>query len=292
MYRTVLFILFSVLFAPAYAQRGTDTFKLYFDLNVPTMNQGTQKKIDLLVYNDKIISGSGIIIIGYADYLGTEGYNKNLSMQRAKNVKDYLVKYGIDGRNIQLCIGEGEIHRNMTDKEGFPTDRRVDIVVNNRVHKKTPAKPQPVVYNPPKKDTGKLSAASSLDELKNLKTGSTFLLKNVYFPPDRHIISPQSAETLEKLYVVLRDNPTLKISIEGHVCCVKDAPDAYDIDTYEPFLSVNRAKAIYNYLIDKGIDANRLKYEGFGRRKPVVVDERNEQDAEKNRRVEVRVTER
>lgn len=293
MYRIIVFILLTMLLAPAHAQRATDTFRLYFDLNVPTMNQGTQKKIDLLVYNDKIISGSGITIIGYADYLGTEGYNKNLSMQRAKNVKSYLEKYGIDGRNIQLCIGEGEIHRNLTDKEGFPTDRRVDIVVNNRVHKRgaTSSKPQPVVYTP-KRDTGKLTTANSIDELKNLKTGATFLLKNVYFPPDRHIISPQSAETLEKLYVVLRDNPSLKISIEGHVCCVKDAPDAYDIDTYEPFLSVNRAKAIYNYLIDKGIDANRLKYEGFGRRKPVVVDERNEQDAEKNRRVEVRVTER
>ena len=291
MYKTVLSILLTIALTPAYAQRATDTFKLYFDLNVPSLNAGTEKKIDLLVYDDKIINGSGIMIIGYADYLGTEGYNKNLSMQRAKNVKEYIVKYGIDADNITLCVGEGEVERRgMTDKEGYPTDRRVDIVVNNKIRKKIPTIQKAKVVYKPFRDTAKQTTASSIEELKNLKTGATFLLKNVYFPADRHIISPQSAETLEKLYIVLRDNPTLKISIEGHICCVKNAPDAWDIDTYEPTLSVNRAKAIYNYLIDKGIDANRLKYAGFGRSRPVVADERTEQDAEKNRRVEIRVT--
>jgi outer membrane protein OmpA-like peptidoglycan-associated protein len=132
---------------------------------------------------------------------------------------------------------------------------------------------------------------TTVEQIKHLKPGETFLLKNVYFPADRHFIKPESAQTLEKLYIVLRDNPFIKISIEGHVCCIHDAPDALDIDTYEPTLSVNRAKAIYNYLVEKGIDPKRLKYEGFGRRKPVVVVERSEEDAEKNRRVEIRVTE-
>jgi len=288
MYKAVLTILCSMILAPAHAQHATDTFRLYFDLNVPSLNNGTEKKIDLLVYDDKIINGSGIMIVGYADYLGTEGYNKNLSMARAKNVKDYLVKYGIDADNITLCVGKGEIERRgMTDKEGYPTDRRVDIVVNNKIKKKITQNPK-VVYKS-SRDTVRQATVGSIEELKNLKTGSTFLLKNVYFPADRHVITPQSAETLEKLYIVLRDNPTLKISIEGHICCVKNAPDAWDIDTYEPTLSVNRAKAIYNYLVDKGIDVNRLKYVGFGRRRPVVADERTEEDAEKNRRVEIRV---
>jgi outer membrane protein OmpA-like peptidoglycan-associated protein len=63
------------------------------------------------------------------------------------------------------------------------------------------------------------------------------------------------------------------------------------VDTYEPILSVNRAKEIYNFLVDKGIEASRLSYAGFGRRRPVVVEEMNEFDAEKNRRVEIRITE-
>lgn len=281
MYRRLLTILFFLAQVPVYAQHATDTFKLYFDLNVAPLSAASQKKIDLLIYNDKIISGSGITIVGYADYLGTERYNKDLSMRRAQNVKDYLVKNGVSAKDITLCMGKGEVERaGLTDKAGYPTDRRVDIVVNNSSNPKGTGKNR--------KDTSKMAG---IDRINRLKVGSTILLKNVYFPADRHIIKPESAETLEKLYKVMKDNPNLKISIEGHVCCIKDAPDALDIDTYEPTLSVNRARAIYNYLVGRGIDPSRLKYEGFGRRRPVVQDEKNEQDAEKNRRVEIRVIE-
>lgn len=285
MYKALLSILLSVAVLHAGAQRATDTFKLYFDLGVPALNKQAEKKIDLLIYNDKIISGSNIMVIGYADYLGTEGYNKALSMKRAKNVKDYLVKYGVNAENITLCMGNGEVDRQgLTDRGGYPTDRRVDIVVNNRTRSTPPD------HGKKKTDTTHKKTVTSVDDIKRLKPGATFLLKNVYFPPDRHIIKPESKETLEKLYMVLRDYPKLKISIEGHVCCVKDAADAWDIDTYEQLLSVNRAKAIYNYLVSRGIDSSRLRFAGFGRRHPVVADEQNEQDAELNRRVEIRVT--
>jgi outer membrane protein OmpA-like peptidoglycan-associated protein len=76
------------------------------------------------------------------------------------------------------------------------------------------------------------------------------------------------------------------------VCCINpEVTDALDIDTYEPVLSLNRAKAIYNYLVSRGIDSMRLKYVGFGHRKPVVPVEITDADAELNRRVELRVTE-
>jgi outer membrane protein OmpA-like peptidoglycan-associated protein len=290
MYKAILAILFSFVLAPASAQRETDTFSLYFDLGIAALNKATEKKIDLLVYNDRIINGSIVMIVGYADFLGTEGGNKVLSMHRAKNVKDYLVKYGINAEDIILCLGKGEIvRRGMTDKNGYPTDRRVDIVVNNRPVK-PPVPDKTANTHKPKRDTLKKMAAN-VDDIKHLKPGSTFLLKNVYFPPDRHIIKPESKETLEKLYTVLRDYPKLKISIEGHVCCIRDAPDAWDIDTYEPTLSVNRAKAIYNYLVSRGIDTSRLRYAGFGRSKPVIANEQTEYDAEQNRRVELRVIE-
>jgi OOP family OmpA-OmpF porin len=75
------------------------------------------------------------------------------------------------------------------------------------------------------------------------------------------------------------------------VCCIENAPDALDVDTYEPTLSVNRAKAIYRYLVSKGIESSRLRYEGFGKRRPIVPNETTEEDAEKNRRVEIRIVE-
>jgi len=292
MYKISLNILLAlVLVVPASAQRGTDTFKLYFDLNVPVLNQKMEKKIDLLIYNDKILSGSSVTIIGYADYLGSEAYNKGLSMKRAENVKSYLVKYGINPDDIKLCIGKGKVDREgMTDKAGYQIDRRVDIVMNNRTKKK----PHPDKVKPggtPRKDTTNRVYVTNIDEMKTLKPGSVFQLNNVYFPADRHIMKPESNATLEKLYVVLHDNPRLKISIEGHVCCIRDAADALDIDTQEPILSINRARAIYQYLVLKGIDPKRLTYRGFGRSHPVIQNELTEEDAEKNRRVEIRVVE-
>ncbi|GAA4465815.1 OmpA family protein [Nemorincola caseinilytica] len=289
MYRIVLYIASIFFISPVFAQRATDTFKLYFDLDVPTLNEKMQKKIDLLIYNDKIISGSKVTIVGYADYLGTETYNQDLSMKRAQGVKDYLVKYGsMNEKDITLCVGRGKVNRkDMNGQDGSPTDRRVDIVVNNRsatVHNA----PKP---KPGKKDTIRRVTVTDIDDMKALRVGSVFKLNNVYFPADRHVMKQESKETLEKLYTVLKNNPKMKISIEGHVCCIRDAPDALDIDTYEPFLSVNRAKAIYKYLVDKGIEADRLSYVGFGRRRPVIANEQTEEDADKNRRVEIRIME-
>ena len=270
---------------PAFGQRATDTFKLYFDIGIATLNNGIENKIDALIYNDKIISGSKVMIVGYADFLGSEGRNKDLSMKRAENVKKYLVKYGLNPDDITLCEGKGKVERNgVKDKDGFPSDRRVDIVMNNRTRKKAPAtKPKPQLL----KDT--IARVANIEEINHLKAGAVFLLKNVYFPSDRHTIMPDSYETLEKLFQVLQANPNLKISIEGHVCCIKNAPDALDIETNEPTLSVNRAKEIYNYLIGRGIDAKRLKYSGFGRSRPIVPVEITDEDREKNRRVEVRI---
>jgi outer membrane protein OmpA-like peptidoglycan-associated protein len=307
MYRFLLSLLIVAIALPASAQQYLDTFRLFFDLNVPTLNKNAEKKIDLLIYNDKIISGSTVMVVGYADFLGSEQYNKNLSMQRAKSVKDYLIKAGIDPSEIKVCLGRGEIKRkDTTDREGNPIDRKVDIVVNNKPIRSEQARhfsPATTAGRSGKNKSGSTSTPvvinnsstggprnADVKEIATLKEGQTLLLKNVYFPPGSHVIKPESYETLEKLYETLKNNPNLKISIEGHVCCIHgDVPDALDIDTNEPILSVNRAKAIVIYLVKRGIAEDRLQFVGYGKQHPIIQFERTEEDAEKNRRVEIRV---
>lgn len=292
--KTLTIPLILVMFTAA-AQQPVDTFHLYFDLNVAVLSKNVEKKIDLLVYNDKIINGSSVMIIGYADYLGSEGYNKNLSMQRAKNIRNYLVKYGLNAGDIITCVGKGEVDRKeKVDIEGSPIDRRVDIVVNNTIRTEIVYKTKSNSDTKNKIDTSSSGIAvrkksADLKELTTLKAGQTLLLKNVYFPPGSHIIKSESYATLEKLFKVLQDNPQLKISIEGHVCCIHDVPDALDIDTNEPILSLNRAKAIFIYLVNKGIDEARLEYKGYGKQRPIIDYEKTEEDADRNRRVEIRV---
>jgi len=277
------------------AQNVTDTFRLYFDLDVATLGTSIENKIDRLIYFDKIMQKSDVKIIGYTDNLGTEGYNQVLSMQRAKNVKNYLVKNGIDAKNVKVCLGKGEImRRGVNTVSGYPIDRRVDIVVNNKGRGEIKKqKPKPIVVAPPpiKKHSLTDSTTRYLTNITKYKPGQAFVLKNVYFYAERHTVRPESLSQVEALYNVLDDNPTLKIRIEGHVCCIHDAPDARDIDAHDLNLSVNRARAIYDYLVNKGIDPKRLKYAGFGKSRPVVVEEQTEADADKNRRVEIRILE-
>ena len=300
--------------AKGYSQVRKDTFRIYFALNVPELSKNMQRKIDLLIYNDKIYSGTGITIVGYADYLGTEAHNKGLSLNRAKNIKAYLVKNGIDPDNIVTCVGKGEIkhEEDSTSAEGVPDDRRVDIVVNysnkRRISSHTGSSQarnkggsgtnNKSSSNTTKEgntgentaDTTTLTGTGMFKDIDKMQAGQVIVMRNVYFPLGSHIIKPESYEALEQLFKTLKDNPTLKISIEGHVCCIQnDVPDAVDNQTNQPELSFNRAKAIFNYLVRKGIDESRLQYKGFGKRFPIVMDDRNEEDAELNRRVEVRI---
>jgi len=260
---------------PALAQ---DTIKLYFDLDVPALNSAAQKKIDSLVYNDILRSGKKVGIIGYADYLGTEGYNAALSEKRAKNVAAYLLEMGFMKDDIEMVTGKGEINRpELNSKEGYPTDRRVDIIPGGFIKKNT-------VISAKSK-----TAISSID-IANLKPNETLRLDRLYFEPGSHKIRDISIGELYKLLKVMQDNPTLKIQIEGHICCFGNSVfDGYDYDSEDFHLSENRARAVYEFLVYKGIAKDRLSYKGFGKTHPLVDPEKTPEDEDRNRRVEIRV---
>ena len=86
----------------------------------------------------------------------------------------------------------------------------------------------------------------------------------------------------------MKDNPNLAIKLEGHVCC-SFAPDGYEKGSPSWALSEQRAKSVLRYLIENGIGAERLSFEGFGRTMPVFRTERTSEEQSANRRVEVRI---
>jgi outer membrane protein OmpA-like peptidoglycan-associated protein len=67
--------------------------------------------------------------------------------------------------------------------------------------------------------------------------------------------------------------------------------DKMDMDN-SGMLSETRAKAVYNFLVQKGIAASRMKYAGLGYSRPIVKPEKTEQDQINNRRVEIRILKR
>lgn len=282
-----------------------DTVSVYFQLDHPELDAIAIKTIDSLLYRDILHNQQKLLIIGYADYIGTNEYNDTLSINRATNVRQYLTSMGLPDSNVQTCTGKGEIPRTIELPEGYQSDRRVDIVTIYDPRK--PNKKTAITKNKKKPKTNtstpttEIPAASSIDAIKfnsdvqvnidELKVGQLLVLDRIFFYTGRHIIRTESITELDKLYQLLNDNPSLVINIEGHVCCVHPSVDALDIDTLEIALSVNRAKAIYYYLLRKGIDKERLSYKGFGKTRPLRKHEMTQEDQDLNKRVEIRILE-
>lgn len=107
------------------------------------------------------------------------------------------------------------------------------------------------------------------------------VLRNVFFETGSAELRSESAAELDHLVSLLTDAPALKIQINGHTDNVGDANSNQK-------LSEARAKAVYDYIINKGIAAERLKYKGFGETRPVETNDTAE-GRSRNRRTEFEV---
>jgi len=281
MIRPLLFLLFCVSL-PAFSQKKTDTLRLYFNIN-ETESQQNYLRIDSAAQAlDKNVD---IAIYGFADFLSDEDYNLALSQKRAEAVKKYLLSKKSSYINVYACEGKGEkLSNDNSSPAGEPKQRRVDIyfepVVTLRVAESFLETPKDSVPPKPKKKIEELSA------------GETITIEGLSFVPGRHLILESAVPALQKLLKTMKDNPKLKIEIQGHVCCTNGDEDGLDYDTREKNLSEARAKAIYEYLVAKGVDKGRLSYKGYGHSKPKEPIEDSSAKEQANRRVEILVLEK
>ena len=118
--------------------------------------------------------------------------------------------------------------------------------------------------------------------MQPIETNASVVLKNVFFDVGKFDLKPESEAELDKLVLLMNDNPTLKIQIGGHTDNVGKPADNL-------VLSNNRAKAVVSYLVSKGIVAARLTSKGFGETQPVA-DNKEEAGRAMNRRTEMKVT--
>ena len=103
-------------------------------------------------------------------------------------------------------------------------------------------------------------------------------------------MTTESLPVLQNLADILKENPTMKIEIQGHVSCTTVELDGYDADTGLDNLSVARAEMVYIHLVHKcGIDKSRLSYKGYGGTQKITQDERTEELQQINRRVEIKI---
>jgi outer membrane protein OmpA-like peptidoglycan-associated protein/YHS domain-containing protein len=117
--------------------------------------------------------------------------------------------------------------------------------------------------------------------LKNIKIGSNIVLNNIFFDFDKYSLRGESKPELDRVVAVLKNNPKIKIEIQGHT-------DNKGSSSYNLKLSQDRAKSVVDFLISAGIQKERLSYTGYGFTKPVASND-SEESRQKNRRIEFKV---
>lgn len=118
-------------------------------------------------------------------------------------------------------------------------------------------------------------------ELKNIKVGSKIVLRNIFFDFDKSTLRPESKTELDRLIQLMNDVPSLKIELSGHT-------DSKGSDDYNLKLSQSRAQAVVDYLINAGINKDRLVAAGYGETKPMDTNDTDE-GRQNNRRTEFEI---
>ncbi len=287
-----------------FAQKQT-TFVVNFDFDKYDITPASAARLDS--FAQTILTKPTTFTIeltGHCDSVGSNVYNDALSVKRTQAVKDYLAERGLPSFNVIKEEGFGKrkpLNKNATDYERylnrrvvvdvsipgksvitFPVKKPVEKIVEKPVEKKPGEK---IIIDKPVEKTITAIVADTAT-----KVGSSFVLRNLVFIGGSHELVPESVPILKELLKVMTDNPKLEISIEGHVCCIPGKNDGIDLAVGTPNLSEMRAITVYNYLVIYGIAPGRLSYKGYGHQFPVApYPERNVQEMDSNRRVEIKI---
>lgn len=129
--------------------------------------------------------------------------------------------------------------------------------------------------------TDKIGSDKILDiALEPIKKEAKEILNNIFFETAKWDLKPESTIELDKLVALLKANPTLPLEISGHTDDVgKDADNL--------LLSQKRAKAVVDYLAQKGVNILKIKAEGYGKTLPYLPNISDE-NRKLNRRIEVK----
>lgn len=243
------YLLFSLPFFGLCQEQG-GPWSLYFENNSYKITV-TQKQFIDSIQEYALQLNDSIVLKGYASSPADATYNLELSERRANAVKKQFKEY-----TTIIANGFGELEGDEDE------NRRVDIMT-------WPVYQEKLAFKSNTASPTKLPA--QINDYTKIEIGEKIELKGIQFYPGRDDIRNDSKKALDELLAYLKKNNTITFRLLGHVCCGKShdpGRDGYNNRTGKNNLSEARAKRIYNYLLDNGIEKRRMSARGYAYRYP------------------------
>jgi outer membrane protein OmpA-like peptidoglycan-associated protein len=128
------------------------------------------------------------------------------------------------------------------------------------------------------------NSSSSNGKLAKAKKGEVVRLERITFKADSYELQPESEPALQEVFDFLKSSQDVSVEVGGHT-------NGIPPDEFCDNLSSNRAKNVANWLIQKGIQPERVQYKGYGKRNRIANDSSKEGRAQ-NQRVEIKILSR
>lgn len=286
-----------LLFFVAASGFSQEQFSVFFESNKFELPKAEISKLNTWMDANKEVKI--VAINGYTDEDGSVGFNDTLAKRRVSFIFNQIsgkIKIREDFKTRSF----GELHNQSADKS---QNRKVTIyyilqkdlaredeILGIKKIEEAP-KPKPVANYPSKIVIDNPNGTTSeykldvnfMKQVNESKAGEKLKIENLNFQFNTFAIVNESRGKLYELLLVMQNNPTLKIEIQGHICCNPSNKGK---------LSEERAKAIKNFLVGQGIDKTRVTFKGFGSTQPIYpLPEKTEEERAGNRRVEILIIE-
>jgi len=278
-----IWTLLMLWFLPLGASSQTQTVQFHFETNSSVLDDVELKTTKNILKSNTYDS---IHLIGHCDFRGSEIFNLNLANARLTSVRRWLELQNLPKETFisAKAMGETNPPESNASAEGMVANR---VVIMKLFFPPSDSSKATVIIE--KKSENKVN--DLLEQIdRKLDGNSTIRLENIQFYGGRDVFLPESTDELKFLLDVMKQRDSLRIEIQGHICCSPvGTVDGANMATGKIQLSYDRAVAVMNYLIKNGIEPNRLKAVGMGAKFPLVYPENTEIEKTANRRVEIRV---
>lgn len=181
-------------------------------------------------------------------------------------VYDDSTQFVVQGATVQLVGADGTLRQIETDREGryefgpavLRENTRYEILVNKSGYFSSRAQQSTAGFDRSQEFTVDLAIAPIPE--------TAIELPEILYDFDSWVLRPQFKDSLNGLVQTMYDNPTIVIELASHT-------DSRGTHEYNDTLSQRRAQAVVDYLIDQGIERERLVARGYGKRNPRVIEQ-------------------